>query len=608
MSGVCRGRTGSARVSLLDSHAFLVYLALRGGVLMHGRFAATALLLVVLLAAVRTLRAQRKSPDAVPHPWYQHSIFYEIYPRSFMDSNGDGIGDLNGIASKLDYLQALGVDAIWIAPCFPSPQVDFGYDVSDYENIDKMYGTLADFDRLQKLAADHGIKIILDFVVNHTSDQHPWFLDSRSLRTSSKRDWYIWRDGKGDSKSDGNGNNPPNNWIAVFGGSAWQWDSTTKQYYYHYFYPQQPDLNWRNPAVVDAMYGTTEWWYRRGVAGFRLDAVDSLFEDPDLKDNPVLPGTNAFGDPNIVDKYTQRLPEVHTALQGLRTVANKYNAVLMGETWTDNVEQLRPYYGKGNDELQMPMDLLLTKLKFSAAVFREHIAAVESTGEWPVFVIGNHDIVRSWNRYGDGQHNDQIAKDMAAMLLTLRGTPILYYGEEIGMQNNDPTRREDVKDPIGRRGWPKEKGRDGERTPMQWTDAPNAGFTTGVPWNPIASPYKTYNVADELKDPNSILNWYKSLLALRRANPALLDGDYTALNENDANVYSYLRKTKNDAVLVVINMSAAPQAVNFKMSKPRLNAKQAKTLLTTQSSLQNISNVAQLSLDPFAVYIAALQK
>jgi alpha-glucosidase len=565
-------------------------------------------MLVVLLVAVRTLRAQRKTANAAPHPWYQHAVFYEIYPRSFMDSNGDGIGDLNGIASKLDYLRALGVDAIWIAPCFPSPQVDFGYDVSDYENIDPMYGTLADFDRLQKLATDHGIKIILDFVVNHTSDQHPWFVDSRSSRTSPKRDWYIWRDGKQDSKGDGQHDGPPNNWIAAFGGSAWQWDNTTKQYYYHYFYPQQPDLNWRNPAVVDAMYGTTQWWYRRGVAGFRLDAVDTLFEDPALRDNPVLPGINAFGDPNLEGKYTQHLPEVHTALQGLRTVANKYNAVLIGETWTDNVEQLKPYYGTRDDELQMPMDLLLTKLKFSAPVFREHVAAVETTGEWPVFVIGNHDIVRSWNRYGDGLHNDQIAKDMAAMLLTLRGTPILYYGEEIGMQNNDPTRREDVKDPIGRIGWPKEKGRDGERTPMQWSGDPSAGFTTGTPWNAIPETYKTYNVADELRDPNSILNWYKGLLALRRANPALLDGDYIGLNENDPNVLSYLRKTQNDAVLVVINMSAAPQTVNFKLSKSRLNAKLAKTLLTTQSSLQNNSDVTQLSLEPFAVYIAALQK
>jgi alpha-glucosidase len=571
---------------------------------MHGRFAAAVLILIIFLVALRVTRAQRKTPDAAPHPWYQHAVFYEIYPRSFMDSNGDGIGDLNGIASKLDYLKDLGVDAIWIAPCFPSPQVDFGYDVSDYENIDPMHGTLADFDRLQKLGADHGIKIILDFVVNHTSDQHPWFTDSRSSRTAPKRDWYIWRDGKGDAKDD----DPPNNWISSFGGSAWQWDRTTKQYYYHYFYVQQPDLNWRNPAVVDAMYGTTEWWYKRGVAGFRLDAVDSLYEDPALRDNPVLPGTNDFGDPKIENKYTQRLPEVHTALQGLRTIANKYNAVLVGETWTDNVAQLKPYYGTANDELQMPMDLLLTKLKFSAPVFREHIDAVEATGEWPVFVIGNHDIARSWNRYGDGQHNDQIAKDMAAMFLTLRGTPIMYYGEEIGMQNNDPTRREDVKDPIGRLGWPKEKGRDGERTPMQWSNDPNAGFTTSTPWSAIPETYKTYNVADELKDPNSILNWYKQLLALRRSNSALLDGDYLALNEKDPHVLSYVRKTATDAVIVVINISPAPQSVNFKLSKQRLSVKSAKTLLTTQPSLQNNSSVAQLSLEPFAVYIASLQK
>jgi len=570
----------------------------------HGKFAATAVLFFIFLVALRTSRAQGKTAEAAPHPWYQHAVFYEIYPRSFMDSDGDGIGDLNGIASKLDYLKALGVDAIWIAPCFPSPQVDFGYDVSDYKNIDPMYGTLADFDRLQKSGAERGIKIILDFVVNHTSDEHPWFVDSRSSRTAPKRDWYIWRDGKSVGKDAG----PPNNWISNFGGSAWQWDSTTKQYYYHYFYVQQPDLNWRNPAVVDAMYGTTEWWYKRGVAGFRLDAVDSLYEDPALKDNPVLPGTNDFGDPKVENKYTQALPEVHATLQGLRTVANKYDAVLIGETWTDNVAQLKPYYGAANDELQMPMDLLLTKLKFSAPVFREHIDAVEAIGEWPVFVIGNHDIVRSWNRYGDGQHNDQIAKAMAAMFLTLRGTPIMYYGEELGMRNNDPTRREDVKDPIGRSGWPKEKGRDGERTPMQWSGGPNAGFTTGTPWNAIPPTYTTYNVADELKDPNSILNWYKQLLALRRSNPALLDGDYLSLHANDPNLLSYLRKTKNDAVLVVINMSAGPQTVNFKLSRQSLNAKSARTLLTTQPSLRTNSSAAQLSLEPFGVYIAAVSK
>ncbi|MGB2617151.1 MAG: alpha-glucosidase [Candidatus Acidiferrales bacterium] len=556
--------------------------------------------IAVVWIATLALATQTNENVVQKRPWYQRAVFYEIYPRSFMDSNGDGIGDLNGIAAKLDYLRALGVDAIWIAPCFPSPQVDFGYDVSDYENMDRMYGTLAEFDRLQKLAGQHGIKIILDFVVNHTSDQHPWFLDSRSSRTAAKRDWYIWRDGK-----DGG---PPNNWTSQFGGSAWQWDSKTKQYYYHYFYPQQPDLNWRNPAVVDAMHGTTEWWYKRGVAGFRLDAVDTLFEDPKLTDNPVLPGKNAFGDPNIENKYTRDLPEVHMALKGLRSVANKYNAVFIGETWTDNVAQLKEYYGARYDELQMPMDLMLTKLKFSAAVFREHIAAVEASGEWPVYVIGNHDIVRSWNRYGDGEHNDAIAKDMAAMQLTLRGTPIMYYGEEIGMQNNDPKRREDVKDPIGRKGWPKEKGRDGERTPMQWSDASNPGFTSGTPWNPIPAIYKTYNVADELKDPDSILNWYKGLLALRRGNEALLDGEYLELNGDDPNVLSYLRKTSRDTVIVVINLSPVRQTMNFDLTKKGLGDGTTRTLLTTQTSLKGNTTVKQISLEPFAVYIAEIKK
>ena len=533
-------------------------------------------------------------------PWWKHAVFYEIYPRSFMDSTGDGIGDLNGIASKLDYLHALGVDAIWISPCFPSPQVDFGYDVSDYENIDPKYGTLADFARLQKLGAEHGVKIILDFVVNHTSDQHPWFIESRSSRDNPKRNWYIWRDGKGP-------NQPPNNWISTFGGSAWQWDSKTNQYYYHYFYAQQPDLNWRNPAVVDAMYGTSVWWYKRGVAGFRLDAVSTLFEDPNLKDNKVLPGKNKQGDPNMNNENNDRLPEVHDALKGLRKAAEPYGAVLIGETWTDNIAELKKYYGDNHDELQMPMDLMLTKLKFSAPVFRAHIAAVDGTGEWPTWVISNHDIVRAWNRYGDGKHNDQIAKDMAAMYLTLRGTPIMYYGEEIGMQNNDPKRREDVKDPIGRTGWPKEKGRDGERTPMQWDDTPNAGFTTGIPWNPIPVSYRTYNVADELKDPNSILNWYKGVLALRHTNQALLNGEYIALNTSDPNVLSYLRKYNDQAVLVVINMSANSQKVRFDLSQQGFGSGEAKTLLATPSSgpTQKLSEVA---LQPFAVYIGEVTK
>jgi len=544
----------------------------------------------------------QKAIDDEGHQWWQHAVFYEIYPRSYADSNNDGIGDLNGITSKLDYLKALGVDAIWISPCFPSPQVDFGYDVSDYENIDLTYGTLADFDRLVAEGKKRGIRIILDFVVNHTSDKHPWFIDSRSSRTSAHRDWYIWRDGKAPGV-------PPNNWLSTFGGSAWTFDSATGQYYYHYFYAGQPDLNWRNPTVKDAMFDVTRWWYKRGVAGFRLDAVDTLFEDPNLKDNPILPGKNKFGDPNMEDTYNHKLPEVHDALRGLRKVADEYDSVLIGETWTSNIDELKEYYGEHSNELQMPMDFMFTQVKtLSPPQFRKQIAAVDSAGGWPVFVISNHDIIRSYDRWGDGVHNDQIAKVMAALYLTLRGTPIMYYGEEIGMENNDPKHREDVKDPIGRLGWHVEKGRDGERTPMQWNHDANAGFTKGTPWLPVPPSYTTHNVADELKDRNSILNFYKALLALRHTNPALLEGTYTALNVDDPDIISYLRRYKDHAVLVVINMSMNARSANFDLSPLGLAAPNAKTLVTDLNSAPKAGKLGIVNMEPLSVYIAELSK
>jgi alpha-glucosidase len=552
--------------------------------------------------------------DAAGHQWWQNAVFYEIYPRSFADSNNDGIGDLPGITSKLDYLKQLGVDAIWITPCFPSPQVDFGYDVSNYEDIDPMYGTLADFDNMQSLAQQHGIRIILDFVLNHTSDQHQWFIDSRSSRNSIHRDWYIWRDGKSiptsataaPSANSGTPKPPPppNNWLSVFGGSAWQFDPKTKQFYYHFFYPQQPDLNWRNPAVKDAMFGVTRWWYERGVAGFRLDAVDALFEDPNLRDNPILPGKNAYGDPNMENKYNHDLPEVHDVLKGLRKVADDYDAVLIGEAWTNDFSQFEKYYGAGGNELQMPMDFMLMETnKLSPPEFRQGVAAIESAGVWPVFVLNNHDRPRSYNRFGDGKHNDAIAKVMAGFYLTLRGTPIMYYGEEIGMENNDPKFKGDVKDPIGKLGWPTEKGRDGERTPMQWTDKVNAGFSKTHPWLPVADNYRTHNVATEQKDPNSILVFYQKLLALRHSNAALLDGDYVALNENDPNVMSYLRRYKDKAVLVVLNMSGEPQKASFSLAPQGFESQEAKTLLTTMKSMPSSASITGMNLEPFSVYI-----
>jgi len=564
---------------------------------MRNKILIVMLLFFALLMSPVGAGAQSKADavDGEGHQWWQHAVFYEIYPRSFADSNNDGVGDLKGITSKLDYLKDLGVDAIWITPCFPSPQVDFGYDVSDYENIDPMYGTLADFDNLVSGAENRDIRVILDFVVNHSSDQHKWFMDSKSSRTSEKRDWYVWRDGKGPGK-------PPNNWVSTFGGPAWTFDPSTHQYDYHFFYAQQPDLNWRNPAVKDAMFNVSRWWYKRGVAGFRLDAVDTLFEDPGLHDNPIAgSGKNAYGDPIEENKYNTKLPEVHGVLRGLRKVADESGAVLIGETWTKDVAELKQYYGEHSNELQMPMDLMLTKLKFSAPVFRDHIAGIDGAGGWPVYVISNHDIVRSYDRYGDGQHNDQIAKVMAALYLTLRGTPIMYYGEEIGMKTTPPTRKEDVKDPIGQRGWPKEKGRDGERTPMQWDGSENAGFSKATPWLPVPPAYKTHNVAAEAQQPDSVLEFYKKVLKLRHTSRALLDGSYTPLHESDQNVFSYLRSYKGEVVLVALNMSASPQKVNFELGKNGFSS--AISLLATPKSAAQGDT---LTLEPYGVFIGQL--
>jgi len=556
--------------------------------------------LVLCWRAVPVAETQQKAIDGEGHQWWQHAVFYEVYPRSFADSNNDGVGDLNGIASRLDYLRDLGVDAIWITPCFPSPQVDFGYDVSDYEAIDPMYGTMKDFDHLVTEAKKRDVRVILDFVVNHTSDKHKWFEDSRSSKTAEHRDWYIWRDGKGSE--------PPNNWVSIFGLSAWKLDPKTNQYYYHYFYPEQPDLNWRNPAVEKAMLDVTRFWYKRGVAGFRLDAVDTLFEDEKLTDNPVLPGTDKFGRPNMGEIHNKKLPEVHDVMRKLRSTADEYGSVLIGETWTSKVEELKDYYGQKNDELQMPMDLMMTGFSgLSAAQYRKHIGEVDAAGHWPTYVITNHDIVRSYTRYADGAHNDEIAKLMAAMYLTLRGSVVMYYGEEIGMENNDPKSKDEVQDPIGKLGWPKEKGRDGERTPMQWNDGANAGFSKAKPWLPVAASYKTHNVASEQKDANSVLSFYRQLLVMRHKEPALPDGNYIPLNGDDPNVFTYLRQYKNEAVLVVLNMSAKDQKVQFDLSPLGYHMPKLSVLLTDLK--KPLTGMADgLPMEPYSVFIAKISE
>jgi alpha-glucosidase len=572
--------------------------------------------LLLVWLAVTPLRAQPASQVEPPQqasqpsadPWWKHAVIYEIYPRSFQDSNNDGIGDINGITSRLDYLKDLGVDAIWITPMYPSPQVDFGYDVSNYEAIDPQFGTMADFDRLASEAKKRGIRVIMDFVPNHTSDQHPWFLESRSSRTNPKRDWYIWRNGKGAGK-------PPNNWESWFGHSAWMFDAKTGQWCYHYFYVQQPDLNWRNPEVRKAMYDVLRFWLDRGVSGFRVDAVSRLFEDPNLHDDPILPGKNAYGDPNIQHKYTQELPEVHDVLREIRAVADSYpgNRVLISESDEPTIEDLVKVYGVNNDEVQLPMDFQVADVnQLSAAKFRKLLDEVEfnPVDGQPYFFFNNHDQVRTWDRYGDGVHNDQIAKLLATLLLTTRATPQMYYGEELGMRTTTPTRKEDVKDPVGRTGWPKDKGRDGERTPMQWDGSANAGFSTASKtWLPIPTSATQYNVATEARDPDSILNFYKHVIALRRELPALREGSYVAVNRNDPNVLSYLRTGQDGAnsVLVALNMSAETKTVSFKLHGFGIQARSVRVLLGVPQPADSQLSVDQVNLAPYGVLIATVK-
>jgi alpha-glucosidase len=564
-------------------------------------------ILASLLLSFAGAWAQKSAAAEKTDPWWKHALIYEIYPRSFQDSNGDGIGDLNGITQRLDYLKTLGVDAIWLSPIYPSPQIDFGYDVSNYEAIDPQYGTMADFDKLVLEAKKRKIGIIMDMVVNHTSDKHPWFIESESSKTNPKRDWYIWRDGKGPGE-------PPNNWQSVFGHSAWKYDAKTSQWYYHKFYAEQPDLNWRNPAVERAVFGAFKFWLNKGVAGFRLDAVPTLFEDEQLQDEKVLPGTNAYGDPNLDDSLTNNLPQVHQVMRDLRKVSNGYpgNRVLIGETYLPDIAELRKWYGADHDELQLPMDMQVGFFKkMDAAAFRTRIDQAEHDidSDQQLFVFDNHDNARSWNRYGDGKHNLDIARVIATLLLGTRSTAMMYYGEELGMTTTTPTRVEDVKDPIGKIGWPKEKGRDGERTPMQWDGSPNAGFTTAAatPWLPVPPSSKTVNVALESREDDSLLSWYQKLIQLRRENPAMRNGTLTMLNVNDNNVLSWLRKgLDGQAVLVACNFTAQSQTVAFDLSSQGVSGQKLTTLLQTPGSAEPES-LPSIKLPPFGVYIGQIQ-
>ena len=494
-------------------------------------------------------------------PWWQTAVIYQIYPRSFADSNGDGVGDLRGITAKLDYLAGtLGIDAIWVSPFYPSPMKDFGYDVADYCNVDPRFGTLADFDQLLADVHSRNMRIIIDWVPNHSSDQHPWFIESRSSRDNPKRDWYVWVDAKPDGS-------PPNNWLGVFGGSAWEWDDATGQFYLHSFLESQPDLNWRNPEVKSAMFDSLRFWLDRGVDGFRIDVAHHLMKDPMLRDNPVahLERSAYFKDLGDYEAFepvnSKGHEDIHPLFQELRGVIDEYrDRFVVGEIHEWDWQAWARYYGNNLDELHMPFNFSLLYVAWDAAEVRRRVDAAEAalpTGAWPNHVLGNHDESRLATRFGPER-----ARAAALLLLTLRGTPTLYYGDELAMPNVQiPASRQ--RDPWGLRV--PGLGRDGCRTPMQWTSAPGAGFTPPEvePWLPLGASAATANVETQLATPDSILQLYRRLLELRRSEPALHLGTYRARDDGPDGVYLYERAHADRTAVIAINFSDAGTEVDI---------------------------------------------
>jgi alpha-glucosidase len=587
------------------------------------RIAACALTLSLGVAlAARGQSAPASTSKADLANWWKNATILEIYPRSYQDTNGDGIGDLNGITERLDYLKSLGVDAIWLTPIYPSPQVDFGYDISDYEAIDPQYGTMADFDRLMAEANKRHIRIIMDMVMNHSSDKHKWFLQSRSSKTNPYRDWYVWKDGKGETAT--SKGEPPNNWRSDFGGSAWEWDPKTRQYWYHKFYTEQPDLNWNNPKVHQAFKDIISFWLKKGVAGFRFDAITTLFEDPQWRDEDVALDKNGNpikgpnGEIELKDTRTNNLPEVHDVMKEMRAAADNGfkptsypgTRVFIGETYLPNIAELAKQYGTTeHPEFHLPMDTQILEInKMNVAEFRTKLNEVETGigNNVPLLVFDNHDNPRIDARYGDGVHNTDIERVLATVLFANNGTALFYNGDEIGMKTTPPERKEDVKDPVGRRYWPFFKGRDGERTPMQWDDSPNAGFTTGTPWLPVPPTYKTVNVKTEESEPDSMLAWYKSLIELKKSNDAFAHGNDLMLDMENTKVLSWLRQAPDGTqVLVSCNFTADPQTVNL-TNGSGVKSTHAKTLLKSPSG-SDPASLDSVQLPPFGVWIGQVE-
>jgi len=533
--------------------------------------------------------------------WWQTGVVYQIYPRSFKDSSGDGIGDLQGIIDQLDYLNdgtpnSLGVDAIWISPIYPSPMADFGYDISNYIDIHPMFGNLDTFDCLLTEAHRRGMRVILDYVPNHTSDEHPWFVESRSSRDNPKRNWYIWRNARP-------GGSPPNNWGNAFGGSAWTWDDTTEQYYLHLFHAKQPDLNWRNPEVQQAMLNVLRFWFDRGVDGFRVDVAGAMIKDERLRDNPYRSGAHQER-PNFIwgmqeHVYDLDRPEVHSLIREFRRIADSYEdkRVLIGEVWFRPISRWVRYYGEKLEGFHLPFNFGLLQQPWLASAMRAAINEMEEAipaGAWPNNVLGNHDSTRLATRFGR-----EAIRPAAMMLLTLRGTPTIYMGEEIGMQNGDvPLDR--LQDPPALIIGP-EYGRDGCRTPFEWTAEKFAGFSTVEPWLPVAEGYQDRCVETQKDDPQSVLELYRRLIWYRKTTPALNRGIYHSYDQVPADCFVYLRELGPERRLIAINFGSRRWELDLSEI-----ADQGQVVMSTKLDRAGTENLSTLALRPYEGVIVEL--
>ena len=503
--------------------------------------------------------------------WWRGGVIYQVYPRSFQDSNGDGVGDLPGIIDRLGHIASLGVDCIWLSPITQSPQADMGYDVSDYTQVDPLFGSLDDFDQLITKAHALGLKVIMDQVVSHTSDEHPWFAESSVSRDNARADWYVWADARPDGT-------PPNNWLSVFGGSAWEWHTSRKQYYLHNFLTSQPDLNFHNPAVQDAVLDIMRFWLDRGLDGFRLDTVNYYFHDARLRSNPPLkslkgkPATNPYDMQS--HKYSKSQPENVTWLKKLRKLLDQYpGTTTVGEVGDDERGvELMKQYTSGTDMLHQCYSFDFLGPKFTAKHFRSKVEGFFADGEtgWPCWSFSNHDVIRHMTRWAPHSVSPaELSRQAAALVLTLKGSAGLYQGEELGLPESDIL-YDELTDPRGIRFWPEDKGRDGCRTPMPWQhDLPHAGFTTGKPWLPVKPAQSALSVDVQEADPDSTLNAYRTLLAWRKTHPALIAGDI-AFFKCDEPVLAYRRSGEDKDLICVFNLSAEPRIVKLSKMKPSL--------------------------------------